>query len=158
MATNYEHYKKEIDEINKTNTFCVTKFNEFALCKCTTCANCIFSKIETGYKCCEKSKIEWLFQEYQEPIIMNETTCHVALALPDDRYVCRDRSGRIILHKTEPKKNENIKLWLSEGGGDYIYCGIFKEPIFEFIKSEDKKAWSTNELKKMAREQMKKYE
>lgn len=154
MATNYEHYKKEIEDCGVT-TFVLTKNNQIAKCDDIDCEECKFC-YSLG---CRIKTLEWLFQEYQEPIIMNETTCHVVLALPDNEYVCRDHCGTVTIHTSEPEKGEHsIRWWVSESGGNSIWAGLFKEPIFEFIQWEDAKAWPTNDLKKIAREQLKNYE
>lgn len=72
MKTNYDHYKKQVDDVHDDDDeFAIDEDNKIIKCLDITCDNCKFSRRNTKQNC-EKSKIEWLFAEYQEPITEKE--------------------------------------------------------------------------------------
>lgn len=69
METNYEHYKKEIDELFAKEACIGFNVVTNRVCECddiNTCAECEFDINDCGYGCANKFAM-WLVSEYKDP-------------------------------------------------------------------------------------------
>ena len=140
--TNFEFYEEQIKAVDYK--FGVTEKGEIVACD--TCGACKFSYYKDHPFICKKHVIEWLYEEHTEKptLTPNERKFCEIIAF---KYLVREEDGRLFAYANEPKKSDTV--WHSGFNNLYITPRIFKGCDFSFIKWEDNKAWSVEDLLKL---------
>ena len=94
---------------------------------------------------------EWAESEYVEkPTITSKDKMFLDLILSKWKYIARDKDKNLYVFDSLPSKGDNG--WRIENILMCDYCNISKKPfgdMFDFIKWEDEKPWSIEDLKKL---------
>lgn len=86
--------------------FGMKKDNKMCWCSEMYCNECIFNKKNPPYDC-NKAKIEWLYQEHKEPIVLTDdekTLCK----LLGRGWIVRDKNNRLYWYGDKPKQKKLI--------------------------------------------------
>lgn len=148
--TNLEYYKERIlklPEITKGDwsyDFSVTKNNEIAPCSPIQCQYCIFEDCKN----CAFKKIQWLSEEYQPSIYLDDFEIEYLLRLSNAGYthIARDQSGYVYTYPVKPKKD--VEYWVNEQGGKALLLPSIVIDL-PFIKWEDKEPWAIEDIVKI---------
>ena len=143
---NREKFAKEILDIAcKGNHFGVTKAGEIISCPETDCAKCLFNDDID----CDISLEQWSESEYVEKnTITSREKKFLDVLLPKLKYIARDSNNSLFIYPIKP-----IRFgahWMVKN--DYYFYKIAKDmygDMFDFIKWEDEKPWSIEDLKKL---------
>lgn len=134
--TNFERYKDEILNIAKIGLVKITKSGEITTCS-GKCNDCILYPEEV--KECRNELIEWLYAEVKPNLTAKERTfCEIFTK----GYIARDEDGDLYVYANEPLKEE--VEWNADIDSIHL-----NDEYFPFIKWEDEKPWSIEELLKL---------
>lgn len=151
---NKEKFAREIFNIAcRGDSIAVTiANNEIVPCGSIECGKCIF-KVKEYEECSDKIK-KWCESEYVErPTITSREKKFLDILLPKWKYMARDADKNLYVFDSLPIKGHNG--WRIENISMYDlcdYCYISKklfDNMFNFIKWEDEKPWSIEDLKKL---------
>lgn len=155
---NREKFAKEILDIACNGaTIAVTKDNKVVCCRDINCKQCLFHKghkgdgyVDVGY-CDDKDRIQWAESEYvDKPTITSREKEFLDLLLDKWEYIARDADKKLYAFDLLPSKKRNT--WCIENISMCDYCHISKKlfgDMFDFIKWENEKPWSIEDLKKL---------
>lgn len=155
---NKEKYAKEILDIAcNGGSIAVTKENRIVYCSNISCESCMFH-IECSQGCsdlgCSDRLREWSESEYVEkPTITSKENAFLGLILSKWKYLARSEDKSLCAFDSLPIKRkdgwyiENISK-ISMCDNCYISKKLFGD-MFDFIKWEDEKPWSIEDLKKL---------
>ena len=146
---NREKFAKEIlDIVCKGKHFGVTKSGEITFCDLFKCDMCKFND-STGEKNCRTKRYEWSQYKYVEKnTITSREKKFLDVLLPELKYIARDSNNSLYVYPIKP-----IRFgahWIVKN--DYYFYKIAKDmygDMFDFIKWEDEKPWSIEDLKKL---------
>lgn len=152
---NGEKFAKEILDIAcNVRNIAVTKDNKVVYCSDIPCESCMFDSCgkHIGYsQSCFDRLREWSESEYVEkPTITSKDKMFLDLILSKWKYISRDKDKNLYVFDSLPSKGDNG--WRIENILMCDYCNISKKPfgdMFDFIKWEDEKPWSIEDLKKL---------
>lgn len=148
---NKEKFAKEIFDIAcRGDSIAITMTNnEIVPCESIDCEKCIF-KVEEYEKCSDKIK-KWCESEYVEkPTLTKNEKSYLDILLDNFKYITRDEDGTLVAFTTCPvKDNDSWYNYKNKGVYCIVTTKIFKNVTFDFIKWEDKKPWSIEDLKKL---------
>ena len=145
---NREKFAKEIlDVACKGNHFGVTKAGEIISCPKTDCEKCLFNDDID----CDVSLEQWSESEYiEKPTITSKEKMFLDLILSKWTYLARDADEILYVFDSLPSKR--INCWCIENMSLCNYYYVSKKlfgNMFDFIKCEDEKPWSIEDLKKL---------
>lgn len=113
--------------------------NKMCWCSEMYCNECIFNKKNPLYGC-NKTKIEWLYQEHKEPVVLTDDEKALCKLLNKNGYIARDSNNKLFYYPVKPHKN-NIS-WGCEHDKFIISINdSFPTCKFDFIKWEDEEPW-----------------
>ena len=147
---NREKFAKEIlDVACKGDTIAVTQENKVVCCGDINCIQCLFGKKDNYvYYCDDEKRMQWSESEYVEkPTITSREKNFLDLLLPKWKYIARDNNNELYIYNEKPTRRD-CDWYLNDG----IFCRIstmFFGNMFDFIKWEDEKPWSIEDLKKL---------
>lgn len=156
---NREKFAKEILDIAcKGDVIAVTKDNKVVGCDDIDCEQCLFCKErkeEDDYinycYCDDTGRIRWVESEYVEkPTIASKEKMFLDLFLAKWEYIARDADEKLYAFDLLPSKKRDS--WCIENALICNYCNISEKlfgKMFDFIKWEDEKPWSIEDLKKL---------
>lgn len=117
------------------------------------CVGCNVYELRTGRiaeeECCHECKkchldgLEWLKQEYKEPLSEVERII-LENVKKEYQWIVRDKHGELCIHKQKPVKDEFFKCWF---GNDFINFDMFSH-LFKMVQWEDKEPKLITELLK----------
>lgn len=140
MATNFEFYKDEILKIINTRNRLAKVNGKPVTCVGTDCEGCEFYTTSSS---CDISTIKWLYEEHTEQPKLTKRERAFCEAVQEG-WIARDECGDIFWCKGEPKKRYGI--W---SNGDDVCIDFTDLHLFSFIKWEDEKPWSVEDLLKL---------
>ena len=145
---NREKFAKEIlDIVCKGNHFGVTKSGEITFCDLFKCDMCKFND-STGEKNCRTKRYEWSESEYVEKhTITSREKNLLDVLLPSCKYIARDSNNELYIYNEKPERMDCD--WYSNDGILLRISTRFFGNMFDFIKWEDEKPWSIEDLKKL---------
>lgn len=152
---NREKFAKEILDIAcEGRNIAVTKENKIVYCSEIPCKSCIFDDcgkhIGRSQSCADRLH-KWAESEYKEkPTITSKEKKFLDLILAKWEYIARDADEKLYAFDLLPSKKGNS--WCIESGLICNYCNISEKlfgKMFDFIKWEDEKPWSIEDLKKL---------
>ena len=148
--TNLEKYMNKIVNIrNQDSTEVVVAMDIgtgiLRRCSDVGCERCKFSSRFNGNGRCEVNLVRWLFSEYQEPAPKLTKTERGFCEIVETGYIARDLANNSIsYYSAKPYIDSHNYFWNSQ------YTSIELSPeYFSFIKWEDKKPWSIEDLLKL---------
>lgn len=152
---NGEKFSKEILDIAcNVRNIAVTKDNKVVYCSDIPCESCMFDSCgkHIGYsQSCFDRVREWAESEYVEkPTITSRERNFIDLILAKWEYIARDADEKLYAFDLLPSKKRDS--WCIENALICNYCNISEKlfgKMFDFIKWEDKKPWSIEDLKKL---------
>lgn len=152
---NGEKFAKEILDIAcNVRNIAVTKDNKVVYCSDILCESCMFDSCgkHIGYsQSCFDRVREWAESEYVEkPTITSRERNFIDLILAKWEYIARDADEKLYAFDLLPSKKRDS--WCIENALICNYCNISEKlfgKMFDFIKWEDKKPWSIEDLKKL---------
>lgn len=144
---NREKFAKEIIDVAcKGGTIAVTKDNKVVDCDDITCEECLFN-INYNECDCDNNAIErWAESEYVETITLKEKM-FLDLLSPDCKYIARNQDESLYVYKNEPIRCKIY--WTVNNFCSYYISRDMYGNMFDFIKWEDEKPWSIEDLKKL---------
>lgn len=132
--TNFEYWKEKILEIAKTGSDIAVAGGKPTMCEDTQCSECDFQDI---WECGAKTMlIEWLCAEHEEKPMLTKKE-RMFCEIMETGWIARDRNGDLRYLAVKPEKEEGPK------------CINWLDIHFKFIKWEDEKPWSMEELLKL---------
>lgn len=145
---NREKFAKEILDIAcKGEIIAVTKDNKVVCCNDINCEQCLFNKTD-DCGCDYEATMRWAESEYVEkkPTITSREKNFLDALLSNFKYIARDKDNLLYIYYDKPIRGN--KFWIS----NYTYHDMPKYmygDILSFIKWEDEKPWSIEDLKKL---------
>lgn len=109
----------------------------FATCFYGNCCKCEFR--EKG-KSCWDQRIEFLYQEHKEPIVLTDDEKALCKAFGRG-YIARDKNNRLWWYGNKPKENNGYAWCTPEGGLCVMLNRLFPQCKFDFLKWEDEEPW-----------------
>lgn len=152
---NKEKFAKEILDIACSGrSIAVTKENKIGYCTDISCESCMFNScgkhIGRSQVCLDRLR-EWSESEYVEkPTITSRERNFIDLILAKWEYIARDADEKLYVFDLLPSKKRDS--WCIENALICNYCNISEKlfgKMFDFIKWEDEKPWSIEDLKKL---------
>lgn len=152
---NGEKFAKEILDIAcNVRNIAVTKDNKVVYCSDIPCESCMFDSCgkHIGYsQSCFDRLREWSESEYVEkPTITSKEKMFLDLIVAKWKYLARGEDKNLYVFDSLPSKGYDG--WCLENISMCDYCYISKKlfgGMFDFIKWEDEKPWSIEDLKKL---------
>ncbi len=150
-----EKFAKEILDIAcKGGSVAVTIDNKVVCCNDIDCESCIFDScykhIGRSQACYDRVR-EWAESEYVEkPTITSKEKAFLGLILSKWKYLARSEDKSLCAFDSLPIKRKYG--WYIEDISMCDNCYISKKlfgDMFDFIKWEDEKPWSIEDLKKL---------
>ncbi len=143
MATNFEYYKDEILKyVHDYCSFPAAKNGRISTCGSIDCNNCDFNS-----PVCFERRVEWLYAEHIEQPKLTKRERAFCEAFQTG-WIAKDSSDVVCWYANLPVKGDG--LWVETGVPVKTAMQI---PIdfwwFDFIKWEDEKPWSIEELLKL---------
>lgn len=144
---NKEKYAKEILDIAcNGGSIAVTKENKIVYCSNISCESCMFKCSDLG---CSDRLREWSESEYVEkPTITSKEKAFLDTLISDCKYIAKDRNNDLYVYYNKPRRNSMNKSWTDDSNYFYVSRNMFGD-MFDFIKWEDEKPWSIEDLKKL---------
>lgn len=151
---NREKFAKEILDIACSDrSIAVTKDNKVVCCADINCESCMFDNcikhIGRSRACSDRLR-EWSESEYVEkPTITSKEKKLLDLLLAKWKYIARDADETLYVFDLLPSKKNS---WRIESVLICNYYNISENlfgKMFDFIKWEDEKPWSIEDLKKL---------
>lgn len=139
MATNFEFYNGEIMEIVEQKKGIAVVNNRPIICDNTLCNIC-----ELKCDFCEWRFIQWLLKDHIELPKLTKRERAFCEAVQAG-WITRDKNGRIHWRDNEPEKTEGC--WY--GKTIAIPLNVLIRDCFSFVKWEDEKPWSVEDLLKL---------
>lgn len=148
--TNFEFYKDEILKILTSDLYTFAIINN-KIDKCLnfhSCEKCMFGK----EKSCRVAKLKWLYEEHVEKPKLTKKE-RLFCELMEHGWIVRDVFDYLHYHSHKPIKKEMIH-WCHDPkfmGITNKKCFILADlygtnDLFTFIKNEDSKPWSIEDL------------
>lgn len=139
--TNFEYYKKEILEITNNGDNVAVRDDKPIACEsleyCTEC--------EIKYGDCQFARTKWFCAEHiEQPKLTKKERQFCELV--ETGWIARDGDGLLVYYVQKPKRGDNCWIPYSDVlriDNRFPYIG------FPFIKWEDKKPWSIEDLLKL---------
>ena len=129
---NWEFYE---EELKKYGCAFAMINNQLVECFGAPCNKCAFDP--DIKKSCSSAKMEWLYQEHKEPVVL--TNGEQALCrLLGRGWIARDKDNNLYWYETKPKK-KNLSAWLASS--KMCIEMVFPQCKFEFIEWEDEEPW-----------------
>jgi hypothetical protein len=128
---NWEFYEKFV----KNNPLFAVVKGKLVQCVDTSCEECDFG----GMNCCSISRIEFLYQDYKEPVVLTDdekTLCKMI----GRGWIARDLDGKLWWYKTKPTKR-TVGTWSNRSVIVADISDAFPQCKFEFIKWGDDEPW-----------------
>ena len=150
---NREKFAKEILDIAcNGGVIAVTKDNKVIRCNNINCSQCLFYKTDGyGYYCDKEELMKWSESEYVgKPTITSKEKMFLDLILSKWKYIARSEDKSLNVFDSLPIKRKYG--WYIEDISMCDNCYISKKlfgDMFDFIKWEDEKPWSIEDLKKL---------
>lgn len=115
------------------------KDNQACWCSEVSCNECMFHMNHP--RDCNKVKMEWLYQEHKEPIVLTEDEKSLCKLL-DRGYIVRYKDNRLFWSDIKPIKDE-YDMWNFKDCKEFhnISLGMYPNCKFDFIKWEDEEPW-----------------
>lgn len=144
---NAEKYKDRILEVASNHkVFGIdTKNNKIDNCSSMKCRDCLFYTFGTISEH-DVNRIKWLLSEYKEPLKVSKLEYDIMLYLYRNtkfRYIARDEGGYLYAYY-EPV-DKGAENWI---GGEYYETLDIFDTLFKFVKWEDEKPTSIEEILK----------
>ena len=149
---NREKFAKEILDIACSGrNIAVTKENKIVYCSDILCESCMFDScskhIGRSQVCLDRLR-EWSESEYVEkPTITSKEKAFLGLILSNLKYIARDFNNDLYIYCNKPKRN--FESWKADDSNYYYVSRDMYGNMFNFIKWEDEKPWSIEDLKKL---------
>lgn len=148
---NKEKFSKEIFDIAcKGDSIAITiANNEIVSCGSIKCEKCIFEA--RGHEECSDKIKKWCESEYiEKPTLTKNEKLYLDMIKPNYMYIARDKNGLIFIYSEMPYINNSFTEWKVENSNNIRKVpDSLKDINFDFIKWEDKKPWSIEDLKKL---------
>lgn len=133
---NWEFYEKVLRHYAFNFTM---KGNQAYWCLDVPCDKCMFHT--NAPRRCDELKLEWLYQEYKEPVVLTEDEKSLCKLLGRG-WIARDKDNSLWWYKNRPKDKLDECWWCIPNSTINIKISkYFPQCKFEFIKWEDKKPW-----------------
>lgn len=139
---NAERYKKEITKIiNRSSASFIALVNNSPVdCLDTSCEKCDFFRNDRSASCKQKA-LDWLIQEYKEPIVLTKRQHALCIALATG-YLVRNRNNNLMWFNFIPVWSETKEEYIRDKEDGmvpmFINDNIGYFPKFDFIKKGDK--------------------
>ena len=137
--TNFEYYKDDLLELAKKRNGIAVLNGKPVTCHTTKCTDCDLH----GKGGCNDAGIEWLYAEHIDVPKLTKFE-HDFCKGVNEGYIARDLNGLLYYYTDTPKKDHN-----SWSGGRFVEIHKIKSLNFYFIKWEDEKPWSIEDLLKL---------
>ena len=151
---NREKFAKEILDIAcNGGIIAVTKYNKVVRCMDINCEQCLFHKGDDyGGYCYDTKRIRWAESEYvAKPTITSREKKFLDALLPSCKYIARDINNDLYIYYNKPRRNSmNMnEYWITDDSNYFYVSRDMYGDMFDFIKLEDEKPWSIEDLKKL---------
>lgn len=120
--------------VKKNPLFAVVK-GKLVQCVDTSCEECDFG----GLNCCSISRMKFLYQEYDEPVVLTDDEKSLCKLLCGG-WIARDSDGKLWWYKKKPTKG-TVGSWLDRSGSASEISSPFPQCKFDFIRWEDEEPW-----------------
>lgn len=132
---NWEFYE---EELKKYGFAFAMEDNQICSCAFVSCDRCMFDMGESNS--CDVPRIEWLYQEYKEPIVLTDDEKALCKLLGRG-WIARDKNGKLYWFENKPTNKINAE-WITSITGTIINIdSVFPQCKFEFIKWGDEEPW-----------------
>ena len=152
---NREKFAKEILDIAwEGGGMAVTKENKIVCCSdipsCVLCLLNCYGKRGRSNSCRDKL-YEWAESEYVEkkPTITSRENNFLDAILPSCKYIARDINNDLYIYYNKPRRNSMNDSWITDNTNYFYVSRDMYGNMFDFIKWEDEKPWSIEDLKKL---------
>lgn len=147
--TNFEKYMNTIVSIrnqDSTDVAVAMDIRTGALKRCSEvgCEYCKFNWRYSANRHCEANLVNWLFEKYQEPVPKLTNTERGYCEIVQRGYIARSENDVIKHYLSVPEKDRGF--WLTY---DNNYSMPLDRNSFLFIKWDDEKPWSIEDLLKL---------
>ena len=152
---NREKFAKEILDIACSGrSIAVTKDNKVVYCSDIPCESCMFDScgkhIGRVQVCLDRLR-EWSESEYVEkPTITSIEKNFLYSLLSNCKYIARDLNNNdLYIYYNKPRRNSMNKSWITDDSNYFYVSRNMYGNMFDFIKWENEKPWSIEDLKKL---------
>lgn len=147
---NREKFAKEILNI-ACSSIAVTKENKVVYCSNIPCESCMFCGKHIGRsQACSDQLREWAESEYVEkPKITSIEKNFLYSLLSNCKYIARDSNNDLYIYYNKPRRNSMNKSWITDDSNYFYVSRNMHGDMFDFIKWENEKLWSIEDLKKL---------
>lgn len=150
---NREKFAKEILDIAcEGRNIAVTKENKIVYCSEIPCKSCIFDDcgkhIGRSQSCTDRLH-KWAESEYiEKSTITSKEKAFLNAITFRCKYIARDSDNALYVYCNKPIRNSMSESWITEDNCYYVSKDMY-DNMFDFIKWEDEKPWSIEDLKKL---------
>lgn len=146
----WEHHFNELIDILTERIAVKKDSGRLEECESLECEECLFEKN------CNKgdyftSARKWLLSPYKpfkkEPTLSRREKCLVEFL--ETGWIARDESGSSYWYSEKPTKFENISAWDTIVANGEDLRKFRASELFPFVKWEDEKPWSVEELRRL---------
>lgn len=142
---NFEAYETDIRIIGLKKLAMSKNTGRLNSCNSLDCRECAF----LNKKNCDKSRVNWLYEEYQKPKIKIPLATKVILESLNDRWewIAKDKDNCVVSFENKPTKGINIwndKKMMGRTLSRLNYT--FKNDLFDFLSWKDEEPTNIREL------------
>lgn len=151
---NREKFAKEILDIACSGrSIAVTKENKIGYCTDISCESCMFNScgkhIGRSQVCLDRLR-EWFESEcVEKPTITSREKNFLDALLSDCKYIARDFNNDLYIYYNKPRRSLMNESWTTDDSNYFYVSRNMYGDMFDFIKWEDEKPWSIEDLKKL---------
>lgn len=141
---NFEAYETDIKTIGLETLAVSKKTGLLNDCDILGCGECTF----LDKKCCNKNRVNWLYEEYKKPKAKISLATKVILENLAEKWkwIVRDKNNDVICFENKPIKGEVIRINSVTNGKIHNLTYIFKNDTFDFLSWEDEEPTNIKEL------------
>ena len=109
----------------------------------------MFESLVGRSQACSDQLREWSESEYVEKLtITSREKNFLGSLLSNFKYIARDSNDALYIYYNKPKRN-SMDNWIVDDNNYYYVSRDVYGNMFNFIKWEDEKSWSIEDLKKL---------
>ena len=134
---NWEFYE---DELKEHSLAFALMNNKICWCSDISCDECMFYM---GSQTCGEAKLEWLYQEYKEPVVLTEDEKSLCKLLGRG-WIARDKDDSLYWYENKPGGKSDLRWTFCNGSYGDLSLRLnkfFPQCKFDFIKWEDEEPW-----------------
>lgn len=144
MATNFEFYKTKLLSSIFEGDFCIKKDGTIGICSETLCPECVLYEFAKNGTCNVEEALKWANAEHIEAPKLTKRERAFCEAVKEG-WIARDEGGTLYWFPQNESVEKMASIWSASEYSNISFMIL----EFSFVKWEDEKPWSVEDLLKL---------